>query len=70
MAKLPRNTPGRRLDGSHAAGKGSRRRRESGQAAQKVAALGERLFWEKGTLSEPEYRALELEWKKAKRDLL
>jgi len=70
MDKLPRSTPGRRLDGSWAGGKGDKRRRESGPAAQKVAALGERLFWEKGTLSEPEYRALELEWRKAKRDLL
>jgi len=70
MDKLPRNLPGRRLDGSHAAGKGSRRRNSQGPAAQKVAALGERMFWEKATLSEPEYRALELEWKKAKRDLL
>ena len=59
----------RKLDGSWEGGKGSKRRRSEGLAAAKVAALGERLFWEKDTLSEAEYRALELEWKKAKRDL-
>tara|TARA_B110000858_G_scaffold67822_1_gene78803 strand:+ start:1769 stop:1984 length:216 start_codon:yes stop_codon:yes gene_type:complete len=71
MAKLPKNisTGGRRLDGSWAGGKGSKQRRAQGMADKKVAALGERLFWEKGTLSDAEYRALELEWKKAKREL-
>lgn len=60
----------RKLNGSWEGGKGDKRRRPSGIAAAKVAALGERLFWEKDTLSAAEYRALELEWKKAKRDLL
>ena len=60
----------RKLDGSWEGGKGSKKRRPSGLAAAKVAALGERLCWEKDTLSEAEYRAIELEWKKAKRDLL
>ena len=50
-------------------GKGSRRRRSNSTAAKKVAALGERLFWEKNTLSPEEYRILELEWRKAKEEL-
>ena len=59
----------RKLDGSWSGGKGDKRRKAQGMADKKVAALGERLFWEKDTLSKAEYRALELEWKKAKRDL-
>ena len=59
----------RKLDGSWSGGKGSKARKSHGAKAQLVAALGQRLFWEKDTLTTTAYAALEAEWREAKRDL-
>ena len=59
----------RKLDGSWSGGKGYFKRKNNGIAAKRVAELGERLFWEKDTLSEEDYAALKEEWLEAKREL-
>ena len=59
----------RKLDGSWSGGKGSFKRKNRSVTSKLVAELGERLFWEKDTLSTEDYAALEAEWREAKRDL-
>ena len=52
----------RKLDGSWSGGKGSFKRKNRSATAKLVAELGERLFWEKDTLSAADYAALEAEF--------